>query len=73
MENFGEVIDQFGGPAAFAKAIGIDDSHARAMKTRNSIPAEHWQKVVGAARSLNLDVSYELLATLRAKRFEVAQ
>lgn len=50
METFAQIIDLFGGPLAFSEAIGIPDSHARAMKARNSIPLAYWARMVRAAK-----------------------
>jgi hypothetical protein len=67
MESFAALIDSFGGPLAFAEATGLKDSHVRTMKTRNSIPAEHWPVVVEAAADRNVaGVTYEVLTKLRA-------
>jgi hypothetical protein len=67
MESFAALIDSFGGPLAFAKATGLKDSHVRTMKTRNSIPTEHWPVVVKAAKAKALSgITYELLTHLHA-------
>lgn len=65
--DFASVIDLFGGAQAFGAAIGIQASHARTMKARNSIPADYWPGVVEAARRAAppLDVTFELLSQLR--------
>jgi hypothetical protein len=68
MDSFASVIDAFGGPAKFGEAIGIPDSHARAMKARNSIPASRWPRVVAAAGKCGLRaVTFEKLAKLAAR------
>jgi hypothetical protein len=67
MDTFSAVIDSFGGPGKFAAAIGIEPGHARAMKTRNSIPSEYWHEVVTAAVRLKIQgVTLALLARLEA-------
>lgn len=68
MDTFSDVIDAFGGPAAFGEAIGVPDSHARTMKARDSIPAAHWQRVVAASIIKSIPgVSLEVLVRLAAK------
>lgn len=69
MDSFADIISAFGGPAAFAKAIGIEPSHAGSMKTRGSIPCEYWSDVVRAGRQLGIaGVSLERLAEIAAHR-----
>jgi len=72
MNSFAALIETFGGPARFATAIGIAPSHAGVMKSRNSVPAEYWPRVVAAANTSGISVSYESLAHLAAKRGEAA-
>lgn len=43
-----EIIDSFGGAAAFARAIGIKPSTASEMKRRRGIPVPHWPRLVAA-------------------------
>jgi hypothetical protein len=67
-ESHAEVIDAFGGPHKFAEAIGVETSHARAMKTRNSISPDYWPEVVEAAAKMSppiAGVTMERLAQLR--------
>ena len=67
LKDFAAVIDAFGGPLAFAEAVGIPASHARTMKARNSISADYWPQVVSAAekRSPAITLSMDLLGKLR--------
>lgn len=68
MDSFAAVIDSFGGPLKFATAVGLRDSHARAMKSRNSIPADYWPEVVAAAATHSVHgISLDLLAGLHAR------
>jgi hypothetical protein len=61
------VIDAFGGPASYAAAIGIPDSHARAMKTRDSIGAGYWRRTAAAAAARNLDrITFARVAEIAA-------
>lgn len=71
MDSFAQIIDAFGGPGAFAEAIGIPDSHARAMKTRNSIPDGYWLRAARAAEVRGLsDVTLERFAILAGSKLE---
>jgi hypothetical protein len=75
MNSFSAVIDAFQG--RFAQAIGIDESHARTMKARDSIPSTRWMATVSAARQLGVKgVTLDLLARLdaeKSKQREAAQ
>jgi hypothetical protein len=75
MNSFSAVIDAFDG--RFAQAIGIEESHARTMKARDSIPSSRWMATVTGARQLGIEgVTLDLLAQLEAeksKQREVAQ
>src|ERR1700691_3792777 len=74
VETFGAIIDAFGGSAAFAAAVGIPDSHARAMKARNSIAPSWWPRVVTEARARDLEwITFERLAVLTEKRLTVSR
>ena len=71
MNSFVEIIDAFGGAAPFGEAIGIPDSHARAMKARDSIPDGYWMRAVEAARSRDIEgVTLESFASLAKARLE---
>jgi hypothetical protein len=75
MNSFSAVIEAFDGQ--FAEAIGVEESHARTMKARNSIPSTRWVATVDAARRLGVKgVTLDLLARLdaeKSKQREVAQ
>ena len=63
----GAIIAAFGGTSAFAQAIGLPDSHVRAMKARNSIPPDHWDWLVGAAIAKGIEgITFKLLAEIRS-------
>jgi len=67
METFDAIIEAFGGAGPFAQAIGIPDSHARTMKARNSIPPEHWDRLVAAAIERDIEgISYKRLTEIRS-------
>ncbi len=75
MNSFSAVIDAFGG--RFAEAIGVEESHARTMKARDSIPSTRWIATVDAAQRFGVDgVTLDVLARLdaeKSKTREVAQ
>ena len=77
MNSFSEVIAAFGKHSTFAEAIGVEESHARAMKSRDSIPSTRWIATVNAAKKLGVKgVTLDLLARIdadKAKQREVAQ
>lgn len=50
MVDAAEIIEAFGGPTAFGRAIGVKPSAASEMKRRKSIPVRHWPNVLNAAR-----------------------
>jgi hypothetical protein len=57
------------GIAPLAATIGVDASHVRTMKARDSIPPTYWQAVVATAAERGLDgVNLELLAGLAAEK-----
>ena len=65
------VIDAFGGPGAYAAAIGIKDGHARAMKVRDSISPRYWRPTAHAAAARGISwVTFEKLATIAAQKAE---
>jgi hypothetical protein len=71
MKSFIEIIDAFGGAAPFGAAIGISDSHARAMKARDSIPDGYWLRTVKAAQGRGVKgVTLESFATIAGSRLE---
>lgn len=71
MNSFAEIIDAFGGAASFGSAIGITDSHARAMRARDSIPDGYWLKTVETAQARGLDsITLETFASLAKSRLE---
>ena len=75
MNSFSAIIEAFDG--RFAEAIGVEESHARTMKARDSIPSTRWMATVDAAQKLGVNgVTLDLLARLdaeKSKQREVAQ
>ena len=66
MQSIPEIIDAFGGQAAFARAINRGSSTASEMKRRGSIPSWYWEAVVHAARARGIAGVLECLARLHA-------
>ena len=74
LDSFSDIIEAMGGPAAFGAAIGIPDSHARAMKTRDSIPPEYWPRTVRAAEAKGLaGVTAAVMAAIAERKAERAR
>jgi len=69
MKTFSEVIDKFGiGP--LSSILGVEDSHIRTMKARDSIPPEYWGPIIEAAPERGIDgLDWKLLRSLRDTRF----
>jgi hypothetical protein len=67
--SFAEVIDRFGGPAAFAREVGMTPGAAKQAKRRNSI-APHWYVATAeAARRLGIaEVNEIALAQIALRR-----
>jgi hypothetical protein len=76
MNSFSEVIAAFGN-SAFAEAIGVEESHARAMRSRDSIPSTRWLATVNGAKKMGIKgVTLDVLARLepgKNKKREAAQ
>lgn len=72
MNSFSAVIDAFNG--RFADAIGVEESHARTMKARDSIPSTRWKATVDAAQRLEVPgVTLDLLAQLEAEKIKTKE
>jgi hypothetical protein len=72
MNSFSAVIEAFEG--RFAEAIGVEESHARTMKARDSIPSTRWMATVDAAQKLGLSgITLELLARLDAEKSKLRE
>lgn len=69
MQSFSAVIDAFG-IAEIASLLKIDESHARTMKARNSIPPEYWGPLIEEGARRNIHLTYQMLREMRANRFE---
>jgi hypothetical protein len=67
--GFAAIIDAFGGPLSFSREIGIPASHARAMKTRNSIAPRYWPVLISKARDRGMYLTEEMLVAIYARRW----
>ena len=68
MKSFAEVIERWPSAVEFARDVEVKDVTARAWKARG-IPSEYWQRVMAAAeKRMIVGVTYELLASLAARR-----
>lgn len=60
-----ELIDAFGGNAAFGRVIGKGASTASEQKRSGSLPVEYWDLVIAAAVLAGISgVTYETLARM---------
>lgn len=50
METFVAVIELWPSIGDFAREVGVSYGLAKQWRMRNSIPAAHWQRVIGAAQ-----------------------
>lgn len=67
LATFADVIEAWPEPpvSTFAQAISVSYNTAKAMRRRNSIPAEHWAAVVRGAQAIGRsDITFELLAEI---------
>jgi hypothetical protein len=57
-----EIIEAFGGPAAFSRVVNINNSTASEMKRRGSIPPKYWKAIVsGSPAEGHAKVTYDEL------------
>ena len=69
MESFSDLIDKLGGYLKLSEVLGLPRGTVSAMKTRNSIPPEHWPVIAREAERLGLPgVTLDSLAELRGPR-----
>ena len=69
MLTFQALIEDIGGVRSLAEGFSITESHARVMKTRNSIPPEYWPQLIKMARAKRIvGVNVEALLAMRAQR-----
>ncbi len=69
MDSVADIFDRLGGVTAVAAMLDSPLGTVSAWKSRDSIPAEHWSKLIGAAVARGVEgVSYEALARIAAAR-----
>jgi hypothetical protein len=69
MRSFSALIDALG-IARVAVVLGIDESHVRTIKARDSLPPEYWGPIIEEARRQRVaGVTWKTLKTLRGARF----
>ena len=69
MSGIEVVIEAVGGTGAAAALLGVAPSTVSSWRARGSIPVEHWFVLVSEASRLGrVDVTFELLARLHARR-----
>ena len=66
MNDVASLIKAFGGPTAFARAIGVQPSTASEMKRRKSIPVQRWPSVIAAAQARGIEIDSEALMCAHA-------
>lgn len=63
------LFDDLGGPAAVARALGVNPSTASEMKRRGSIPGEYWEDIVRDAEQRGLaNVTLARIASIHASQ-----
>lgn len=68
MESFSQIIDLFGGPAEYARAVGMSPGAAKQARRRDSISAEWFASTARAAAANDLPVTVDVLAGLAERR-----
>lgn len=69
LQTFADVIDRFGGPAAFARETSLSAGAAKQAKRRNSLSAAHFGAVAEAARRKGIPgIDEAALAAMAANR-----
>lgn len=62
-----QLIECFGRPGDFARAVGIPYNITRKWYDRNRIPSHYWVRVIDACVQAEIDMSYKHLAEMIAK------
>lgn len=71
MEDFATLIARWPSPSirTFADDLGVAYVTAQMWKHRNSVPVEHWDRVIGAANKRGIDgITLEALQRLAVRR-----
>lgn len=66
--SFAEVIDVFGGPTAFARAVGMSPGAAKQARRRNRIGADWFAATAMAAKEARLPIDERVLCKIAAAR-----
>jgi hypothetical protein len=64
LHSFSEVIDIFGGPAAYAREVGMSPGAAKQAKRRNSVAPRWWSATEAAAQKRQLPLTVATLAEM---------
>jgi hypothetical protein len=72
-QSFRQIIDRWPSPDALAGRIGAKTETVRKWRQRNSIPAEWWKSVIGAARERDDNLTAHEMAEIAANSHEDAQ
>jgi len=68
MKTFRDVINSFGNAEQMGRDLGVSGLSVRQWRRRNSIPSQHWTRIVDLAQTRGLDIiSLDLLATIAAR------
>lgn len=62
--SISEIIEHFGGPAAFARQVGMTVGAAKQAKRRNSLHPRYFMPVVRAAQSRGFALSEKTLVEI---------
>lgn len=62
-----EIIELWPSIGAICTDTGEKLSTVKQWKYRNSIPSEHWKKLINAAHQRDIELSYKTLAEAAAK------
>jgi len=69
MDTFSDIIKALGGYAVVAEALSLPPKSVSSMRTRDSVPPEHWPALAKHADSRGRpDITVEFLANLRRPR-----
>ena len=69
MRTFSNLIDELGGYLKLSEVLNLPRGTVSAMKTRNSIPPEHWPAIAREAERVGIEgVTLDSLAELRGPR-----
>jgi hypothetical protein len=66
MQSVEDLFVKFGGPTAFANAIGIKLSAASEMRRRASIPVRYWHRLVMAGKQNGIKITFDHLVDMHS-------